>query len=217
MNQVVVRRLPSISNELYHHGVEGQKWGVRRYQNPDGSLTDAGRKHYGYGPEVKYGNKYHKDGVMTEKGLKKFQKLNEGPSVKELVETTYNVKGKSPSVIEVVRYRDVMARVNKKLRKISGQRIKDININDDGQYKINYEYILGKYKDKKINDNSTFIEAWKLLANNYSTAHRTSNQRAMEAHRIANRHAMMASRHAMEAHRMAVNAHYIMNYGHPAM
>lgn len=32
--------------ELYHHGVKGQKWGVRRYQNKDGSLTKAGRKRY---------------------------------------------------------------------------------------------------------------------------------------------------------------------------
>lgn len=34
--------------ELYHHGILGQKWGVRRYQNPDGSYTAAGRKRYGY-------------------------------------------------------------------------------------------------------------------------------------------------------------------------
>ena len=30
--------------ELYHHGVKGMKWGVRRYQNKDGSLTAAGKK-----------------------------------------------------------------------------------------------------------------------------------------------------------------------------
>ena len=30
---------------IYHHGVLGQKWGVRRYQNKDGSLTPAGKKH----------------------------------------------------------------------------------------------------------------------------------------------------------------------------
>lgn len=34
------------SNYLIHYGIKGQKWGIRRYQNPDGSLTSAGRKRY---------------------------------------------------------------------------------------------------------------------------------------------------------------------------
>lgn len=31
-------------NELQHHGILGMRWGIRRYQNPDGTLTPKGRK-----------------------------------------------------------------------------------------------------------------------------------------------------------------------------
>lgn len=75
---------------LKHYGVEGMKWGVRRYQNADGSLTAAGRKRYGVGaPEtaghigvnkkknnVKVGaSRYrNKDGSLTEAGKKRYEK-----------------------------------------------------------------------------------------------------------------------------------------------
>ena len=39
-----VRRINN--EELYHHGIKGQRWGVRRYQNADGSLKDASKKRY---------------------------------------------------------------------------------------------------------------------------------------------------------------------------
>lgn len=42
---MVVRRFPD-NSELYHHGIKGQRWGIRRYQNPDGSLTSAGKDRY---------------------------------------------------------------------------------------------------------------------------------------------------------------------------
>ena len=35
-----------ITDEIYHHGIEGQKWGVRRFQNEDGTLTEAGKERY---------------------------------------------------------------------------------------------------------------------------------------------------------------------------
>ena len=46
MNDYLAYRV-TYSNELYHYGVKGQKWGIRRYQNPDGSLTDEGLIRYG--------------------------------------------------------------------------------------------------------------------------------------------------------------------------
>lgn len=42
----VERRKSRDSNELLHYGVQGMKWGVRRYQNADGTLTNAGKRHY---------------------------------------------------------------------------------------------------------------------------------------------------------------------------
>lgn len=54
MEYVITRN----NNELYHWGKKGQKWGVRRYQNKDGSLTDAGKKRYARDAREKEFSKY---------------------------------------------------------------------------------------------------------------------------------------------------------------
>lgn len=38
--------LVSEKDYIAHHGIKGQKWGIRRYRNEDGTLTEAGKKHY---------------------------------------------------------------------------------------------------------------------------------------------------------------------------
>lgn len=65
------RIIPS-DKDLMHYGVLGMKWGVRRYQNKDGSLTSAGRKHYGSNDI----------------------KLKDKPADKSIIKTQYDIKKK---------------------------------------------------------------------------------------------------------------------------
>jgi len=62
-------------DELYHHGIKGQKWGIRRYQNPDGSYTAAGKKRYGIDGSRNKGTSKSNDSSGSEKkGLSDKQK-----------------------------------------------------------------------------------------------------------------------------------------------
>lgn len=71
-----------MDNELYHHGIKGQKWGVRRFQNKDGSLTLAGKKRalkmQNQYTELSNDKRYHdKHGNLTYAGRKKELKMKE--------------------------------------------------------------------------------------------------------------------------------------------
>lgn len=75
-----------------HYGVLGQKWGTRRYQNPDGSLTPEGREHYGLGitnGEVqKYSGKhakieYRKESKKLRRALEKQININKNQNERQ--------------------------------------------------------------------------------------------------------------------------------------
>ena len=63
---------------LAHHGILGQKWGVRRYQNKDGSLTAAGRRHVKQieKKDAKWAHKNH-DKIYKETYKKSREELND--------------------------------------------------------------------------------------------------------------------------------------------
>lgn len=57
--------------ELYHYGIKGQKWGMRRWQNEDGTLTEAGRQRYGVKSDAVYVDQTN---ITTKEGKKQYEK-----------------------------------------------------------------------------------------------------------------------------------------------
>ena len=76
---MIVRRINNSPSELYHHGILGMKWGVRRYQNKDGSLTSEGR--------IRYLTDKERQGLKKDSLTKGVDSTDVNEAVKEYKET----------------------------------------------------------------------------------------------------------------------------------
>lgn len=117
---------------LEHHGVKGQKWGIRRYQNEDGTFTDEGKKRYSnldskfknnvYDHEyaiavanynnLKNGRKFYDDDVFSKKMREKSIKIKKDGEkmLNELFESGYYQKtyGFDPKKVNYGTFKDVV-------------------------------------------------------------------------------------------------------------
>nr|DAM93537.1 MAG TPA: hypothetical protein [Caudoviricetes sp.] len=79
-------------DELYHHGIKGMKWGVRRYQNPDGTLTSAGKKRYSSSDDPRK--------MSTDELRQKVNRLNNEQRYMELTKSSSSGVSKAAEGIE---------------------------------------------------------------------------------------------------------------------
>lgn len=79
---------------LMHFGVKGQKWGVRRYQNPDGTLTEAGKAHYSVdaGGNKKLEKKFNKESKKLEKWTERTDQLGQAKKALEYDKKAKNAR-----------------------------------------------------------------------------------------------------------------------------
>ena len=134
-------------NELYHYGVAGMKWGVRRFQNKDGTLTDAGK------------NREYKKALKTDKKIRRDLESNAYDSAR--FANAYSKKSKSYSKKYEKAVLKDPTKLNLKTQRIENtKRLLDSNAKSWNAYnsenvkalKKQVDSMISKYGDTKIKD-----------------------------------------------------------------
>lgn len=156
--------------DLMHHGVKDQKWGQRRYQNRDGSLTPEGRRHYGYDSEARPGRDYREakpgdrdtvnyprdNNKNKNKGNDSNSNNNKKPPSKEEIKTSeYKLKSKKMEAQSKVT--DAASKfLNKSAEKAEKKAMSKMNLNnlsdDELRERINRYNLEKQYKQIAAGD-----------------------------------------------------------------
>ena len=148
---------------LVHYGVAGQKWGIRRWQNKDGSLTAAGKEHYGSGEKMaklysKEARKLDRYAKATDIEANKAKADKYAAQAKKLAKAAAAV-GAVAAVERAVTKIGGDKYIEKKSKALEDENNKLIN---DAQEKIyNYNYNAKKYRES---GNDSTAKSWEDAA-----------------------------------------------------
>ena len=161
-------------NELTHHGIKGMKWGVRRFQNKDGSLTSAGRKRYG---DDIY-KKEKQDRIETDEERKRRIKRNViigasavaaglvvlggmkyNMNAKALRKASFGVQDIGTHVMDLSKMsdKDTIVKKGTKFQRISSKKLEDYA----GEGRVIYTSYLKKDNSIYMHDMPTNIDRWR--------------------------------------------------------
>ena len=140
-----------IDDQLYHHGILGMKWGVRRYQNKDGSLTNAGKNRYDR--DVRENNSKKKDNRIRIDGPDPKRWVKEDLNrARRVVDTSSDLLKQAKNIEQNTRSRHSSNEMN--LKNMTNQQIRE---------KIERENLEQQYKrlfnkKEKISKGRRYVE-----------------------------------------------------------
>lgn len=153
------------NDELYHWGIKGMKWGIRRYQNEDGTLTPAGKKRY-IKEYLKASTRYNKEKWAASTSFKKQAQDTVDESIRD-PNSEFHKTMRDWGSISNDEYEDHW---NKEINEIYNESFTKA-LNDfakSNKYHQKMQAMLDEYGARNLND---VQETWTKMENKNETPH----------------------------------------------